>query len=156
MSFEETIPTISMADLAKTSSVRFVSRDGETNYAPSSRKLFQFVTKSPAQVRAALAHNDLLKVWKLEKQFEKITHSEKVKWVYTLPNDFFIESLAFKGDDTDPDEILKFVTDHIDRNKMYERELKSKLVDIYTAIGWQYPNRGSQLASKTFDFSEEF
>jgi len=156
MSFEETIPTISMADLAKTSSVRFVSRDGETNYAPSSRKLFQFVTKSPAQVRAALAHNDLLKVWKLEKQFEKITHSEKVKWVYTLPNDFFIESLAFKGDDTDPDEILKFVTDHIDRNKMYERELKSKLVDIYTAIGWQYPNRGSQLASNTFNFEENW
>lgn len=156
MAFEETIQKIPIVDLAKTSSVRFVSRDGETDYAPSNRRLFQFIMKTPAQVRAALAYNDLLKVWKLEKKFEKITHSEKVKWVYLLPNDFYIEALAIKGDDTDPDELLQFMTDHIDRNKMYERELKSKLEDIYTAIGWKYPNRGSQLASNTFNFEENW
>ena len=156
MRFEETIQTIPMVNIAKTSSVRFISRDGNTNYAPSARRLFQFVSKSPAQVRAALAYNDLLKIWKLDKQFASITHSEKVKWVYLLPNDFCIEALAIKGDDTDPDEILNFLTVHVDREKMYDRELKSKLGDIYTAIGWQYPNRGSELASKTFDFSEEF
>jgi DNA polymerase elongation subunit (family B) len=154
MKFEETIQERTMVDLAKTSSARFISRDGETNYAPSTRKLFQFVMKSPAQVRAALAYNDLLKVWKLDKQFEKIRNSEKVKWVYLLPNDFYIEALAIKGDDTDPDEILKFMTDHIDRNKMYDRELRSKLAAIYTAIGWKYPNRGSELASKTFNFDD--
>ena len=156
MSFEETINKVPMANLAKTSSVRFISKDGERNYNPSHRKLFQFMNGSPAQVSAALAYNDLLKVWKLDRQFTKITHSEKVKWVYTLPNDFCIEAIAFKGDDTDPDEILNFIAAHIDRNKMYERELKSKLGDIYTAIGWRYPNRGSILASQTFDFSEEF
>jgi hypothetical protein len=112
------------------------------------------VIASPAQVRAALAYNDLLKVWKLDRQFEKIAHSEKIKWVYLLPNDFYIEGLAMKGDDTDPDEILDFIATHIDRNKMYERELKSKLGDIYTAIGWRYPNRGSQLASETFNFED--
>lgn len=156
MAFEENIQKIPMVDLAKTSSAKFVSRDGETNYAPSTRRLFQFVMKSPAQVRAALAYNDLLKVWKLDKKFEKIHHSEKVKWVYLLPNDFYIEALAIKGDDTDPDEILNFISDHVDRNKMYERELKSKLEDIYTAIGWKYPNRGSQLASQTFNFDEQW
>ena len=104
MRFEETIQTIPMVNIAKTSSVRFISRDGNTNYAPSARRLFQFVSKSPAQVRAALAYNDLLKIWKLDKQFASITHSEKVKWVYLLPNDFCIEALAIKGDDTDPDD----------------------------------------------------
>jgi hypothetical protein len=156
MVFEEGIQKCSVSDLAKTSSVRFISKDGENNYNPSTRKLFQFVNKSPAQVRAALAYNDLLKVWKLDRQYEKITHSEKIKWVYTLPNDFCIECIAMKGDDTDPDQILDFIADNIDRNKMYQRELKSKLGDIYGAIGWKYPNRGSELASKTFDFSEEF
>jgi hypothetical protein len=110
--------------------------------------------KTPAQVRAALAYNDLLKIWKLDKQFEKINHSEKVKWVYLGGNDFFIEALAFKGDDTDPDEILNFISAHVDRNKMYERELRSKLEDIWTAIGWKYPSRASQLASQTFNFEE--
>jgi DNA polymerase elongation subunit (family B) len=154
MTFEESIATVPVFDLAKTSSVRFVSRNGEDNYNPSTRKLFQFINKSPAQVRAALAYNDLLKVWKLDRQFEKITHSEKIKWCYLLPNDFYIEALAMKGDDTDPDEILNFISTHVDRNKMYERELKSKLGDIYEAIGWRYPNRGSQLASETFNFND--
>ena len=154
MVFEEGITTVPVVDLAKTSSVRFISRDGERDYNPNGRKLFQTVIASPAQVRAALAYNDLLKVWKLDRQFEKIAHSEKIKWVYLLPNDFYIEGLAMKGDDTDPDEILDFIATHIDRNKMYERELKSKLGDIYTAIGWRYPNRGSQLASETFNFED--
>jgi len=101
-----------------------------------------------------LAYNDLLKVWKLNRQYEKITHSEKIKWVYLLPNDFYIESLAIKGDDTDPDEILNFISMYVDRKKMYERELKSKLSEIYSCIGWKYPNRGSQLATQTFDFNE--
>jgi hypothetical protein len=92
----------------------------------------------------------------LDKQFASITHSEKVKWVYLGGNDFFIEALAFKGDDTDPDEILNFISAHLDRDKMYQRELRSKLADIWTAIGWPYPSRASQLATKTFDFSEEF
>jgi DNA polymerase elongation subunit (family B) len=156
MAFEESISEKSVSDLCKTSSVRFVSRDGENNYNPSARKLFQFVNKSPAQVRAALAYNDLLKVWKLDRQFEKITHSEKIKWCYLLPNDFYVEALAMKGDDTDPDEILNFIAAHIDRNKMYERELKSKLSEIYECIGWKYPNRGSQLASETFNFDESW
>ncbi len=154
MAFEETIATKSVNDLAKTSSVKFVSRDGEYNYNPSTRKLFQFVVRTPAQVSAALAYNDLLKVWKLDKQFEKITHSEKIKWCYLLPNDFCIDQLAFKADDTDPDQILEFIAEHIDRQKMYNRELRSKLEEIYTCIGWKYPNRGSQLASKTFNFDE--
>lgn len=154
MVFEENIQNCSVSDLAKTSSVKFVSRDGEYNYNPSTRKLFQTVTRTPAQVGAALAYNDLLKVWKLDKQFERITHSEKIKWVYLLPNDFCVEALAFKGDDTDPDQILDFIATHLDRKKMYERELKSKLSEIYECIGWKYPNRGSQLASKTFNFEE--
>lgn len=156
MVFEENIGKCDVSDLAKTSSVRFISRNGEDNYNPSSRKLFQFINKSPAQVRAALAYNDLLKVWKLDRQFEKITHSEKIKWIYLLPNDFYIEGLAMKGDDTDPDEILNFIAANVDRNKMYERELKSKLSEIYECIGWKYPNRGSQLASKTFNFEEQW
>ncbi|HQI44454.1 MAG TPA: DNA polymerase domain-containing protein [Bacteroidales bacterium] len=154
LSFEENIDKISVSDLAKTSSVRFISRNGNDDYNPSHRKLFQYINKSPAQVRAALAYNDLLKVWKLNRQYEKITHSEKIKWVYLLPNDFYIESLAIKGDDTDPDEILNFISMYVDRKKMYERELKSKLSEIYSCIGWKYPNRGSQLATQTFDFNE--
>ena len=156
MHYEETIESCSVFDLAKTSSVKFISQKRDINYNPPGRKLFEFVLKSSAQVKGALCYNDLLKVWKLDKQYEKIGNSEKIKWIYLLPNEFFIEQLAVKADDTDPDQILEFFTNNIDRNKMYERELRSKLEEIYSAIGLKMPNRGSQLAEKMFDFSEEF
>lgn len=154
MLFEEEIDNHTMIDLAKTSSANFISRNGENNYNPKGRRLFQFILKTPAQVRAALAYNDLLKVWELEKEVEPIRNGAKVKWLYLLPNDFCIEQIAMKADDTDPDKVLDFISGHIDRRKMYDRELHSKLEEIYRCIGWKYPNRGSQLASKVFNFEE--
>lgn len=156
MAFEEEIDKHSIFDLSKTSSAKFISQNGENNYNPSSRKLFQFVLKTPVAVKAALAYNDFLKVWKLDKLVEPIPHGAKVKWTYLLPNDFCVDQLAMKADDTDPDQILDFVTNHIDRRGMYNSELHSKLEEIYTCIGWKYPNRGSQLASKTFNFEESW
>ncbi|HOS15546.1 MAG TPA: DNA polymerase domain-containing protein [Bacteroidales bacterium] len=156
MQFEENIEKYAVEELCKTSSVRFKSRDGKTDYRPIDRKRFQFVLGSPPQVKGALSYNDLLKVWKLHRQYESIGHSEKIKWCYLLPNDFNLSEIAFKGDDTDPDKILDFISHHIDRRKMYERELKSKLSEIYAVIGWPYPNRGSQLAENTFNFDEEW
>ena len=154
MVFEEGIDKHSIFDLAKTSSVRFISKSGEINYNPGSRRPFQFIGGSPAQVRAALAYNDFLKVWKLDKQIEKIESGSKIKWIYLLPNDFNIEALAMKADDTDPDQILDFINNNVDRRKMYERELHGKLKEIWNVVGWYYPNRGSQLASETFNFDD--
>lgn len=154
LEFEENIGNHSIFDLGKTTSVKFISMNGENNYNPPGRKAFQFVNKSPVGVKAALAYNDLLSVWKLDKEVEKIMTSQKVKWVYLLPNDFHIEQLAMKADDTDPDKILEFITNHIDRKGMYESELKSKLEEIYTVVGWKFPNRASQLAESVFDFTD--
>lgn len=154
MLFEEEIGSHSIIDLSKTSSVKFISRSGLDNYNPKGRKPFQFVKKTPAGVKAALAYNDFLKVWGLEKQIEAITTGSKVKWIYLLPNDFCVEQIAMKADDTDPDKIIEFIAEHADRKGMYDSELHSKLAEIYSCVGWKYPNRGSQLASKIFNFEE--
>lgn len=154
MHFEETIDTHTIYDLAKTSSVKYISRDGLKNYNPMGRKVFQFVQGSPPQVKGALAYNDFLSIWGMETTVEKITTGAKVKWVYLLPNEFFIDQVAMKADDTDPDRILEFITNYIDRKKMFEKELHGKFEEIWNVVGWNYPNRGSILASKTFDFAE--
>lgn len=154
MLFEETIDKHNIFDLSKTSSVKFISRDGLKNYNPRGRKLFQFIQKSPPQVKASLAYNDFLKIWGLDNMVPKIEHGNKVKWVYLLPNEFFIDQLAMKADDTDPDQILEFVTNYIDRKKMFEKELHGKFEEIWNVIGWSYPNRGSLLAKKVFNFEE--
>ena len=154
LEFEETIDAHPILDLAKTSSAKFKSKDEKKEYNPQERKPFQFMNGSPSQVKAALAYNDLLKIWKLHRTVQPIENGAKIKWVYLLPNDFCIEQIALKGDDTDPDKILDFVNNHIDRQKMYDRELRSKLEEIYKCIGWKMPNRASDFAKRTFDFDD--
>ena len=67
-------------------------------------------------------------------------------------NEFGIDCLALKSDGTDPKEILDFVTMYVDRRKMYEQELKSKLVDFYTVMKWQYPTLESKASEEFFSF----
>jgi hypothetical protein len=156
MTFEETIDDCPINNLCKTSSVKFISQDGTVNYNPTYRRPFQTIQGSSPQVKGALMYNDLLEAWGLGRKYEPILHGSKVKWVYLLPNEYCIDQIAFKDDDTDPDQILALITQCIDRRKMYERELKSKLMEIYAVIGWKYPNRGSIHSSKVFNFDEEW
>jgi len=157
MEMEEKIPSIDAIDLAKTSSIKFISRKGDKHYSPKGRDRFDIVKGAPITAKSGNNYNDLLNIWKLNKQYDLIRHSDKCKWIYLLPyNPYAIDCVAFKGDDTDPDKLLEFIAQYVDKNKMYERELKSKLLEIYSAINRQLPNRGSQKALKTFDFSESW
>lgn len=152
MDFKTHMKEFDVEDLAKNTSVKFVSRDGRHDYNPKSRKLFHFEKGSPAQVKAALYYNDLLKHLKIEKQYEPIHHGQKIKWVYLKKNQFGIECIALKADGTDPDEVMSFITQYIDRNALYDKELKSKLEDFYGVLKWHYPTESSVKASEFFDF----
>ena len=141
LTFEENIDNVSFLDLGKATSVKFVSKKGDTNYNPTRRHSFQFEKKTPVGVKAALAYNDLLKVWGLERLVEPIYSGQKIKWVYLFQNEFNLNALSMKGDETDPDEILEFIEKYIDRNSMYKSELKSKLAEFYQVVKWEYPRR---------------
>lgn len=150
LKFESDIEEVPVLDLAKTTSVKFVSQKGDTNYNPSKRKLFQFEKKTPVGVKSALAYNDLLKVWKMDKEVEPIHHSQKIKWIYMIPNEYGIDSLALKGDDTDPDKMIELVDAYANREAMYDAELKSKLLEFYEVMNWEYPNMSRDLVEQFF------
>jgi DNA polymerase elongation subunit (family B) len=154
MEFEESLDSYTIFELGKTTSAKFISGNGETNYNPKGRKTLEYMKGTPVGVKGALAYNDLLKIWELDKKVVPIQSGQKIKWVYLLPNDFNIEVIALKADDTDPDKVLEFVTTYIDRMGMYKAELFSKLENMYEVIGWKMPNRASQLASTFFNFDE--
>ena len=156
MVFEEGIELLSPLALSKGSSIKFISGNRETNYDPKHRSMFGIIKGAPITAKAGNNHNDLLKLWKLDKQYPLIKSGEKCKWIYLKPNSYFISEIAFRGDDTDSDELLKFIDQYGDKQKMFARELKPKLKIIYDAAHLHLPNRGSQLAEQTFDFSEEF
>jgi DNA polymerase elongation subunit (family B) len=152
LEFKDSIKTLNVIDIAKNTSVKFSSLDKTKIYDSNKRQAFKFVSGTPAQAKAALAYNDLLVKWNLIKSIPKILHGQKIKWVYMKQNEYGIEGLAMKADGTDPDEIMEFILKYVDREAMYEQELKSKLEDFYKVLGWDYPNENDAKSSEFFGF----
>lgn len=149
---KENVKTLPILDIAKNTSVKFVSQDGTKNYNPESRRPFKFEMSTPAQAKAALAYNDLIVKLGAEKTCEPIHHGSKIKWVYLQNNGYGLDAIAMKGDGNDSDELLEFVNEYVDRNKMFEKELKSKLVDFYDVLKWSFPNPSVATATNFFNF----
>lgn len=152
LKFRENVKTLPVLEIAKNTSVKFVSQDGTKNYNPENRKPFRFEKGTPAQVKAALGYNDLLIKFGQEKLQEPIHHGQKIKWVYLQDNPYGLDALAMKGDGTDADEIVEFIDKNVDRKMMFEQELKSKLVDFYDVFRWGFPNPSVDTARGFFDF----
>ena len=152
LQFTEDMKNFGVIELAKNTSVKFKSEATKADYNPKSRQPFQIISGTPAQVKASLYYNDLLTHFNLTKIIPPIFHGQKIKWVYLKQNEYGIECLAMKADGTDPHQIMDIITKYMDRDTMYEQELKSKLVDFYTVLKWEYPNSNWKAASEFFEF----
>jgi DNA polymerase elongation subunit (family B) len=95
---------------------------------------------------------NLLEKYGLTKIIPPIFHGQKIKWVYVKQNEFGVECMAMKADGTDPQPILDFIEKYIDRDAMYEQELKSKLMEFYNVLKWDYPNENWEAAANFFEF----
>jgi DNA polymerase elongation subunit (family B) len=103
---------------------------------------------TPIHVKASLAYNDLID--HLDIVSEKIKSGTKIRWVYLLDNPYGFTEIAYKGSD-DPQEIIEYIHDYVDYDKMYEKSLKSKLEGIYDAMGWDFPKKKSEAMNSFFD-----
>jgi DNA polymerase elongation subunit (family B) len=152
LEFKENMSTYPVIEIAKNTSVKFISQDKVNDYNPKSRQPFQMIKGAPAQVKAGCYYNDLLKLWELNKDIPEIFHGQKIKWVYLKQNQYGIECIAMKADGTDPQRIMEFVEQYVDREAMYEQELKSKLIDFYNVLHWDYPNETDVKLGEFFSF----
>ena len=155
LKFRNDMKDYKVIDIAKNTSVKFISDDGDKNYNPESRKPFQYILGTPAQVKAGLNYNDFLNKLGLEKEYEQIHDRQKIKWVYLTENPLGFDSMAMKGDGNDPDKIISFIEKYVDRKAMFEKELKSKLVNpkkegLYDVMRWQFPNSSMTTSSQFF------
>ena len=152
LDFKEKMSSYPVIEIAKNTSVKFVSQDKVNDYNPKNRQPFQMIKGAPAQVKAGCYYNDLLKLWQLDKEIPEIFHGQKIKWVYLKQNEYGIECIAMKADGTDPQRIMEFIEQYVDRNAMYEQELKSKLIDFYNVLNWSYPNETDAKLTEFFSF----
>ena len=104
---------------------------------------------TPVHVKAAIAYNDLLRYYKQDKRYEKITNGSKIKWMYLKNNNFGLKVLAYKGYE-DPPEIMKFIRDNINPNKLYKQALEKKIMMFYEALGWDEPTDATKTIERFF------
>ena len=145
--FKKSLSTMDVVSVAKNSAVKELSK-----YVPKkATAMFQFVSATPAHVKAALAHNQLLVHFKCGSKYEPMKDGDKVKWVYLKQNPYGLDGLAFKGYDDAP-EIMDLVKTYIDYDKIFERELLKKLEDFYGALGWGEVLSSAKTAEQFFAF----
>ena len=133
-------------DIAKNTSVKELSK-----YMTKSQVLGEFKKGTPAHVKSALTYNQLLAFYKVPYKYEPMRDGDKVKWVYLKNNPLGLDSTALKGHN-DPPQILKFVEQYINYDKIWEKELENKLGDFYEAITGYGSSPEKAKASEFFGF----
>jgi len=114
--------------------------------------LNKFKKGTPAHIKAAIVYNRLLTYYGIDQQYEKINDGEKIKYVMLKQNPLQIDSIAAKGHN-DPPEIVELVNRYIDMNALFDNELRNKLQDFYTALGWKtLPTDQNQNSYEFFTF----
>ena len=66
---------------------------------------------------------------------QKILEGEKIKWTYLKANPLGLDTMAVKGFE-DPQEIIKFIIQYIDYERIFIASLENKLGDFYQALNW--------------------
>ena len=110
--------------------------DNYVGIKPRAGELFTEIKKgAPAAVKAAIRYNDLLKFWKLDRNYNLITKVDKIKWIYLRDNPYKIEALAFFDYDI-PAKVQEFLDTYADRQKVFDSILLNKLEGFFSDLGW--------------------
>jgi len=147
--FKKDLVNMDVVKIAKAGAVKELSK-----YLPKKKEqtaMFQFKSGTPAHVKAAIAYNQLLTHFGLDKQYEPLKDGDKIKWVYLKQNPYGLDGVAMNGYN-DPKEIMDLVTTYIDYDKIFERELLKKLEDFYGALNWGEVLSSTKTAEKFFAF----
>ena len=97
--------------------------------------LTQYNKGTPVHVKAAIFYNDLIRYFKKQKKYQFISAGDKIKWVYLKQNPLGLDVVAYRGHE-DPPEIIDFIKQYINYDKIFNTALKKKLDMFYGALNW--------------------
>jgi DNA polymerase elongation subunit (family B) len=152
LEFKKSMATLPVNKIAKGGAIKELSKyDNGSWRKDGGESIASFEKGTPAHVKAGITYNRLLKFFNCPYKHEPIRDGDKVKWVYLKNNPLGLDTLAFK-DYNDPKEIIDFVEQYIDRDKLYVSDMENKVDDFYTALKWQKASTEAQTAKKFFSF----
>jgi len=147
ISFKKEMKTLPLEDIALPTGVKNLNKFADKRRVGKLNSKGSILTPmhkgTPVHVKAAWIYNDLLKHYGLN-NVEQIKNSEKIKWVYLKDNPFSISQIAFKGYD-DPPEIMNYINQHVNHNKLFEKALKKKIDMFYDSMGWTLVDKKNTL-----------
>jgi hypothetical protein len=133
MDFKDKIQDSPILDVMKNTGVKNI-----TKYTRGRKPLSGYISGTPVHVKSAINYNDMLHhlgVNKRKKVVPEIKNADKIKWAYLRHNAMGFDTIALRGYE-DPSQITEFVEEYIDRNKIFDREIRGKLDDFYAAMNW--------------------
>jgi hypothetical protein len=98
-----------------------------------------FRLKAPANTKAAVRYNDLLKFKRLDKQYESIIEGDKIFIINLKANPYKLETVGLPNAKV-PDEIEAFVKTYIDVEEIFDSLLGNKLKSLYGDLKWEFPS----------------
>ena len=144
--FQSDIKKMPIEDIALHTGVKHLKKF----YDGKGSGMFTKVKKgTPAHVKAAIIYNDLLKYKGYDKKFELINKGEKIKWAYLKQNPLNIDAIGFKAYN-DPPQILSFIEQYINHDKIFDRMLTNKINDFYKALSWEKATDKSKTLEQFF------
>jgi DNA polymerase elongation subunit (family B) len=121
--FKRIYKTNSIVDIMLPSSVKEISK-------------FEYNQKgTPIHVKSAQNYNQLLTLFNID-DVSPIVDGDKILYAYVKQNSYGFETIALKGQGEDDPRIVKFVEQYMDKDKVFETSLISKLDTIWYDLGW--------------------
>ena len=94
---------------------------------------------APVHVKSAINYNNFLLINKLNKKYPSVGNGEKIKWTYLKDNPLKFDTICYKGHE-DPPQVLNYIKEYIDTDKIYKQALAKKVKMLYEALKWEEPN----------------
>lgn len=135
LEFRDKYRTLPLQDVAKPTGINKLKE--YLKHGPRAGSMFSsFLPKAPPNTKASTYYNDLLKFKQIDKRHPVIQVGDKIRWIYLKKNNpYNIEVLAYN--EVDPaKEVLDYMTQYMDREAMFDKNLVKKLDTMYSNLGW--------------------
>jgi DNA polymerase elongation subunit (family B) len=129
LNFKKNIHKSDILNVMKNTGVKEISK-----YIKNRAPFSGYLSGTPIHVKSSINFNDMLSRLDQHDVID-ISNGEKIKWAYLKNNPYGFDSIALRGY-ADPPEIVEFVEKYIDRDKIFNQELKGKLDDFFAAMNW--------------------
>ena len=132
--FRDSINVVDWKKLTKPTGLKKIKEYLESPPPPG--KIFSSLGKKcPINTKSSIRYNDLLKFNNWGVEYPQIQIGDKVYIIYLKKNPYRIDSIAIKGYD-DPPELIEFIEEFIDKDKLFEAVIQKKIEKIYQDMNY--------------------